>query len=283
MVVERIEPHGFCWGVKAAVEKASAALAENAPPVFCLHSLVHNSLVVDAMKGRGMVFVDSVEEVPRGAVLVFSAHGVSPAVRAVAEERGLKVVDATCPFVVRAHRQLEDFARRGVPAVVVGNAEHVEVRGLVGEMAGAECSVVRGADDVASLVFDSAKPVGVVCQTTLSGDVVDSTLAALRGRFPLIEVSSAAETCTATRDRQEAVRAFVKGGGDGVLVLGSPESSNTRRLAEIAEAEGARVWRAGTEDELAACDFAGVACLGVTSGASTPEEFFERALATLAT
>ncbi len=274
MKVEAIEPHGFCWGVKTAVEKALAALAELPPPVYCLHELVHNALVVDDLRSKGMVFVDSPEDVPQGAAVLLSAHGTSPAIREAAARRGLRVIDATCPFVARAHRRLLDFAARGVPAVVVGHAKHVEVQGLVGEMRGGECKVISCAADVASLSFDASKAVGVVCQTTLSDDEVADTLAALRAKYPLLETSAASDVCTATRDRQAAVRNFVRSGGDGVLVLGSPTSSNTLRLVEIAAAAGAKAFRAGTEEEVRACSFEGIKRLGVTSGASTPESFF---------
>ncbi len=272
MKVEAIEPHGFCWGVKAAVEKAVRALAEHARPVYCLHELVHNARVVGELERDGMVFVDSLDAVPDGAVVLFSAHGVPPAVRDDAAKEGLRVVDSTCPFVARAHRQLADFARRGVQTVVVGHADHVEGKGLLGEVR--ECGVVLRAEDVESLGFDPSRPVGVVCQTTLSDRDVSAAMGALRRRYPLLEESAAADICTATRDRQAAVREFVRGGGDGVLVLGSSASSNTLRLVEIAEAEGARAWRAETEAEVDSCDFAGVARLGVTAGASTPEDFF---------
>jgi len=220
------------------------------------------------------VFVDSLDAVPDGAVVLFSAHGVPPAVRDDATKRGLRVVDATCPFVARAHRQLADFARRGVQTVVVGHADHVEVKGLLGEVREGRCGVVFRAEDVESLGFDPTQPVGVVCQTTLSDRDVSAAMEALRRRYPLLEESAAADVCTATRDRQAAVREFVRGGGDGVLVLGSASSSNTLRLVEIAEAEGARAWRAETAEEVDRCSFAGVARLGVTAGASTPEDFF---------
>lgn len=281
MKVEAIDPHGFCWGVRTAVDKANRALAELPPPVYCLHSLVHNALVVAELERNGMVFVDSLDDVPDGAPVLLSAHGVSPSVREAAAKKNLRVIDATCPFVARAHRRLRGFAERGVPAVVVGHSDHAETLGLVGEMRGAECRVIKGSEDVANLPFDPSRPVGVVCQTTLSGEDVDAAIAALRERFPLLETSAAADICTATRDRQAAVRSFVRGGGDGVLVLGASSSSNTRRLAEIAAAEGARAWRAGTEAELESCSFIGVKRLGVTAGASTPEDFFIATLQSL--
>jgi len=276
--VEKIDPHGFCWGVQSAVDKALRTLAELLPPVYCLHDLVHNSLVVSELERRGMIFVESTKEVPCGAPVMFSAHGVAPAVRDEARERGLRVIDATCPFVERSHRRLEDFARRGTPVVIVGHSAHVEVKGLMGEMHSEECRVISSVEEVASLPFNVEEPVGVVCQTTFSGQEVDDVLSALRERFSLLETSAASDICTATRDRQVAVRKFVRSGGDGVLVLGSPSSSNTRRLADIAGEEGARVLMAETEGDVAACDFAGIDRLGVTAGASTPEDFFSAAM-----
>jgi len=282
VTVEVIEPHGFCMGVKAAVETALRALdVSGEEPVFCLHELVHNEAVVADLRLRGMRFVEDLADVPEGAGVLFSAHGVSPATRRLAAERGLRTVDATCPFVARVHRQVRAFAERGVPVVVVGHADHVEVCGVVDETrdAGGRVAVVASSADVAALPFPSGSSVGVVSQTTLAGPVVREVLAALRMRFDRVETPPSADVCTATRDRQEAVRAFVAGGGDGVLVLGGANSSNTRRLAEIAETCGARTWRVGTDADLAACDFGGVTRLGVTSGASTPETFLEHALA----
>ena len=183
------------------------------------------------------------------------------------------VVDATCPFVERAHRAVREFAARDVPVVVVGRSEHAEVRGVMGECADAR--VVSTPDDVVALPFPEG-PVGVVCQTTLSHDAVCAVLDALRARYPHLETPAAADVCTATRDRQRAVAEFVRSGGDGVLVLGSAGSSNTNRLVEVARAAGASfAARAGTLEEVRALDFAGVRRLGVTAGASTPEDFLE--------
>ena len=276
MKVEVIEPHGFCMGVRVAVEKASRTLALSAGrPVCCLHELVHNEQVVADLKARGMSFVESLDEVPDGATVLFSAHGVAPAVRAEARRRGLAVVDATCPFVERAHRAARAFAARGVPVAVVGHAEHAEVRGIVGEISA--CSVVASAEEVAALPYPESSPLGVLCQTTLSSGTVRAVLDALRARYPLLETPPAADICRATRDRQTAVAEFVRGGGDGVLVLGSAGSSNTNRLVEVARGAGAAfAARAGTLDEVRALDFAGIGRIGVTSGASTPEEFLDR-------
>ena len=280
MKVEVIEPHGFCMGVRTAVEKASRTLSlSSGKAVYCLHELVHNEQVVADLKARGLRFVESLDEVPDGATVLFSAHGVALAVRAEAQRRELAVVDATCPFVARAHRAVRDFAARGVPVVVVGRPEHAEVRGVMGACDGAR--VVSTPEEVAALPFPDG-PVGVVCQTTLSSGTVRTVLDALRARYPHLETPPAADVCTATRDRQRAVADFVRGGGDGVLVLGSIGSSNTNRLVEVARASGAAfAARAGTLEEIRALDFAGVRRLGVTAGASTPEDFFRCAVAAL--
>ena len=267
-------------GVRAAVEKASRTLSlSSGKAVYCLHELVHNEQVVADLKARGLRFVESLDEVPDGATVLFSAHGVALAVRAEAQRRELAVVDATCPFVARAHRAVRDFAARGVPVVVVGRPEHAEVRGVMGACDGAR--VVSTPEEVAALPFPDG-PVGVVCQTTLSSGTVRTVLDALRARYPHLETPPAADVCTATRDRQRAVADFVCGGGDGVLVLGSIGSSNTNRLVEVARAAGAAfAARAGTLEEIRTLDFAGVRRLGVTAGASTPEDFFRCAVAAL--
>lgn len=270
-----IEPHGFCAGVTAALQKAlSVSSDRRAAPFYCLHELVHNEIVVSDLRKRGFVFVESVEEVPEGATVLFSAHGVSPAVREKARARKLKVVDATCPFVARVHRAAREFAARGLPVVVVGNPVHAEVRGIVGEVGDA---VVLNPGSPASggmLPAEGALPasgrIGVVSQTTMNADEVASAVSALRTRY---EVETMAEVCSATKERQDAVKAF---DGDALLVLGSANSSNTRRLCEVARC---RTFLAGTMDEVRVLDFSGVENLGITSGASTPEAFFREAAA----
>ena len=263
MKVVVVEPHGFCAGVTAALRKAQAFDA----PLYCLHELVHNEIVVGDLKARGFTFVESVEEVPDGAAVLFSAHGVSPAVRARAEERGLRVVDATCPFVERVHRAAREFAAKGLPVVVIGNPSHVEVCGIVGEV---EDAIVL--DPSATRVQELPPRFGLVSQTTMNADEVASIVASLREQH---EVETMAEVCNATKVRQDAVKNF---SGDALLVLGSASSSNTRRLCEVAKC---RAFRAGTMDEVKALDLSGVAELGVTSGASTPESFFREAVSFL--
>ena len=287
MQVSIIEPHGFCSGVKGAVEKARRALSVGGP-VWCLHELVHNATVVSELREGGMTFVESLEDVPEGGTVLFSAHGVPPRMRTQAATRGLKVIDATCPFVARAHRHVREFAARGMPVAVVGDAAHVEVAGLVGEYEALndakDLEVIRDARDVKALPFPADAPVGVVCQTTLSSGAVHGVLSALRARYPRLIEPLAAETCTATRDRQAAVRTFVQADDPavtGVLVIGSANSANAARLVEIAREAGATAWRVDGPGGLSKCDFSGLDRLGLTAGASTPENIVTAVCAAL--
>ena len=223
MTIEALEPHGFCAGVTNALRKAQTLLHPK-ETVYCLHELVHNELVVADLRAKGMVFVESLAEVPEGATVLFSAHGVSPAVRAEAEARHLMVVDATAEPIV-----LES-----------GSPQHLAA-------------------------LSRTRPLGVVSQTTMNADDVEDLVGKLRESY---EVESVAEVCRATKERQDAVKAF---DGDALLVLGSANSSNTRRLCEVARC---RTFRAGTLEDVRQLDFTGVKRLGVTSGASTPEDFF---------
>ena len=262
MRIEAIEPHGPCAGVNAAISRALAL--EN---VYCLHALVHSEIVVDELRALGFRFVDRVEDVPEGETVVFSAHGVSPQVRETAAARGLKVVDTTCPSVARAHRAAKRFSDRGLPVVILGDPNHDEVKGIAGEV---KTPPPRPGDRV-----------GVVSQTSMNADEVAERIEELRREY-VVEGTSG--VCQATKERQDAVRAFCAGhrpprpGALGVLVLGSGTSANSRRLAKIAAECGAKAFQVGTMDELEALDFGGVETLGVTSGASTPERFFDEAM-----
>lgn len=268
MKLEILNPHGFCAGVKSALEKARR-LAISGERVYCLHEIVHNEIVVSELKDRGFVFVEDLGEVPEGATVLFSAHGVSPAVRREAQARGLKIEDATCPFVARVHKAAADFHADGLQVVVIGKPSHAEVKGILGEAP--DAIVISTLEDADRLTFpdgDCGK-VGVVSQTTMNADDVAAIAARLSNRF---EIESVAEVCNATKERQDVVKAF---DGDALLVLGSANSSNTRRLSEVARC---RSFRAGSIDEIKAIDFSGVDRLGITSGASTPESFFQSAL-----
>ena len=285
MTISVIEPHGFCAGVTAALKKALSLAAKprdasnpqtlkpSNPSLYCLHELVHNEIVVEELKKRGFVFVESLAEVPDGATVLFSAHGVAPQIREAAKARGLGVVDATCPFVERVHKAAREFAAKGHRIVVIGHPGHIEVKGIVGEVYEAVVvSDVAAAKKLCEATADASACLGVVSQTTMNADEVAEIVAALKTRF---NVETTAEVCNATKVRQDAVKAF---GGDAVLVLGSASSSNTARLCECAPC---KAFRAGTMDEVKALDLSGVTHLGVTSGASTPEEFLKAAVAWL--
>ena len=274
MQVEVLEPHGFCAGVTAALRKALALVRDGAADtVYCLHELVHNEIVVGDLTRRGFKFVESVADVPEGATVLFSAHGVSPAVRRAAAARRLKVVDATCPFVTRVHTAAREFAARGLPVVVIGHENHAEVKGIVGEveLVGHSPTITASSSDL-STALGGSQTIGVVSQTTMNADEVAALVAQLKERFT---VETMAEVCNATKERQDAVKAF---DGDALLVLGSANSSNTRRLMEVARC---RAFRAGTLEEVRALDLRGIRRLGVTSGASTPESFLAEAVAYL--
>jgi len=262
MKIEIIEPHGLCAGVNSAIAKALKLRG-----VYCLHELVHNEIVIAELKDLGFTFVESIEEVPEGETVVFSAHGVSPRIRARAAERHLKVVDTTCPFVTKVHRAARDFAKRALPVVIIGDPKHAEAKGIAGEVE-AEGGEVLWGDEVERRGGGGQRTVGVVSQTTMNADEVASKVAALRKVY---DVETMAEVCHATKERQDAVKRFQ---GDAVLVLGSKTSSNSKRLAEVARQNGAKAFLAGSMDEVKALDFTGVKTLGVTSGASTPERFF---------
>jgi len=270
-----VEPHGFCSGVARAVAMAERII-ESHPgvPVFCLNEIVHNQQVVGRLKERGMIFVSRVEDVPEGALLLLSAHGVSPEVRAKAEARRLRVVDAVCPFVSKVHTEVRNFARAGVAVVCIGHRSHEEVVGVAGEAPDA-VRVVENADEVAALAIPAEARVGVVTQTTLGAAQVDEVMAALKRRWPELQLPPSSDLCYATRNRQRAVQ-MLAGCCERVLVLGSANSSNSRRLVECSEAAGTPSTLISELADLERLSWEGVERLGVTSGASTPEEFLNQ-------
>jgi 4-hydroxy-3-methylbut-2-enyl diphosphate reductase len=266
-------PRGFCAGVDRAIEIAEIALARFGPPVYVRHEIVHNRHVVDALRAKGAVFVDDVAEVPRGALLVFSAHGVAPAVRQAAAERGLRVIDATCPLVTKVHLEASRMARDGQEVVLVGHAGHVEVEGTLGQAPGA-MHLVQSVDDVARLRVRDPERLGCVTQTTLSVDDTREILDALRARFPRIALPRKDDICYATQNRQNAVKALTDE-AEVVVVVGAPASSNSNRLVELAAKRGARAYLVETAVDLDPAWIRGVRCVGVTAGASAPEHLVQ--------
>jgi 4-hydroxy-3-methylbut-2-enyl diphosphate reductase len=266
-------PRGFCAGVDRAIEIVEAALARFGPPVYVRHEIVHNRHVVETLRSKGAIFVDEPHEAPPGALLIFSAHGVSPAVREAAAAQGLRTIDATCPLVTKVHVEARRFADAGREIVLVGHAGHVEVEGTMGHAEG-RMHLVEDAADAARLEVSDPAKLAVLTQTTLSVDDTHDVIDALRKRFPEIQLPRKDDICYATQNRQNAVKAMV-GKAELILVVGAPESSNSNRLVEIARKAGVRAELVQTADDIRAEWLGGVACVGVTAGASAPEVLVE--------
>jgi 4-hydroxy-3-methylbut-2-enyl diphosphate reductase len=276
-VVERLllaSPRGYCAGVERAIETVERALELYGRPVYVRKQIVHNSHVVRDLARRGAIFVDALDDVPRGATVVFSAHGVAPAVREQAAARGLTAVDATCPLVTKVHAQARRLAQRGYAVVLVGHAGHEEVEGTLGE-APAAIVLVESVADAERVALPSGRPLAYVTQTTLSVDETAAIVAVLRRRFPRIVGPAKEDICYATTNRQRAVKALVDE-VDLLLVIGSRNSSNSNRLVEVARAAGVDAHL--VEDERAIDErwLAGRRSVGLTSGASAPERLVER-------
>jgi 4-hydroxy-3-methylbut-2-enyl diphosphate reductase len=274
-------PRGYCAGVDRAIATVEKALDLYGPPVYVRKEIVHNKHVVSDLRERGAIFVDELDEVPSGATVVFSAHGVAPAVYADAEARGLKTIDATCPLVTKVHHEAKRFAGQDYDILLIGHAGHEEVEGTMGE-APEHTHLVQGPDDVANLVVRDPSRVVWLSQTTLSVDETMETVAALRERFPELLDPPSDDICYATQNRQSAVKQIADG-VDLVIVVGSGNSSNSVRLVEVARESGARdARRVDDASELQDAWFEGVDSVAVTSGASVPEDLVQGVLAALA-
>jgi 4-hydroxy-3-methylbut-2-enyl diphosphate reductase len=272
-------PRAFCAGVERAVAIVSELLKRRGAPIYVRRQIVHNSHVVADLERRGAIFVESVDEVPAGATLVFSAHGVSPRVRAHAAERELDVVDATCPLVAKVHAEARRFASTGYSIVLVGHEGHEEVDGTLGEAPEA-IEVVGGVADIADLSPADPERVAYLTQTTLAVDETREIISALRERFPSAVGPTSDDICYATQNRQDAVRAIAVE-ADVVLVVGSVSSSNSRRLVEVARRAGARAHLLDDQADLDPAWLEGAATIGLTAGASAPEAVVWRVLACL--
>jgi 4-hydroxy-3-methylbut-2-enyl diphosphate reductase len=273
-------PRGFCAGVHRAIAIVERALERFGKPVYVRHEIVHNRHVVESLQERGAIFVEDPAEVPEGSLLVFSAHGVSPAVRDAAEARGLRVLDATCPLVTKVHVETQRMVREGLEVVLVGHAGHVEVEGTLGH-APDRSHLVQNVDDVAALEPEDAERLGCVTQTTLSVDDTREIMNALAHRFPRIRLPRKDDICYATQNRQDAVKQLASE-CDVVVVVGSPESSNSRRLVEVAAKSGVRAYRVQSAEEIDPAWVEDAQRVGVTAGASAPELLVEGVVARLA-
>ena len=275
-------PRGYCAGVDRAVIAVEKALENFGAPVYVRKQIVHNVHVVSELESRGAVFVDEVDEVPEGSLLVFSAHGVSPAVTSAAASRNLQTIDATCPLVTKVHREVQRFDRDNVEILFIGHAGHEEVEGTMGEAPG-RVTLVDGPAAAATVTVNNPDKVVWLSQTTLSVDETMETVARLRERFPNLQDPPSDDICYATQNRQVAIKK-VAPDADLVIVVGSANSSNSVRLVEVALEYGAKAaHRVDFAYEIDPAWFDSVASVGVTSGASVPEELVEELLAVLAT
>lgn len=262
-------PRGFCAGVDRAIEIVECALALHGAPIYVRHEVVHNKFVVDGLRQKGAVFIEDLADVPGGSILVFSAHGVSQAVRHEAEVRGLTVFDATCPLVTKVHIEVSRLRGQGKEIIMIGHAGHPEVEGTMGQSKGG-MYLVESPDQVARLNVSDERNLAFVTQTTLSMDDARSIIAALKTRFPFITGPKKDDICYATQNRQDAVKMLVKQ-CDVVIVVGSPNSSNSNRLREVAANVGVPAYLVNDADELKPEWFVGKAHVGITAGASAPE------------
>jgi 4-hydroxy-3-methylbut-2-en-1-yl diphosphate reductase len=272
-------PRSFCAGVDRAIEIVERLLAEHGPPIYVRHQIVHNDHVVRRLENMGAVFVDDEEEVPSGEICVLSAHGVAPSVRENCERRGLRVVDAVCPLVSKVHAEARRYADSGHLVALVGHADHVEVIGTRGERP--EATVVVESPEEAAKLESDGRPVAVISQTTLSLDDVRATVDALGERFGNLRRPAADDICYATQNRQDAVKRLAEE-ATLILVIGSQTSSNAQRLVEVARNAGAEAELIDGESELGGDLLAGHEVVGLTAGASTPEQLVETTIARLA-
>jgi 4-hydroxy-3-methylbut-2-enyl diphosphate reductase len=263
------QPRGFCAGVERAIEIVERALKKYGPPIYVRHEIVHNRHVVEDLRTRGAVFVDELDEIPAGAMTVFSAHGVAKRVEEVARERGLPVIDATCPLVTKVHNEGRRYAAAGRELVLVGHAGHAEVEGTIGQMPG-KVHLVQTVEDVESLVPETPDKLAYITQTTLSVDDTRGIILALKTKFPSIIGPDVRDICYATQNRQQAVRDLAEA-CDVILVVGSKNSSNSNRLREIGEELGKPAYLIDDASHLQQEWFEGKSVVGLTAGASAPE------------
>ena len=280
MKVLLANPRGFCAGVDRAVKIVDLALDVFGPPVYVRREIVHNSHVVGALRGKGAVFVEELDEVPDGALAVFSAHGVAPSVFEQGERRGLRVIDATCPLVTKVHLEVHRFIKQGYHIVLIGHTGHDEVVGTIGQ-APEQITLVESVEAARTVELSEHDKLMVLTQTTLSMDDTSAILEALRERFPLLELPPTDDICYATQNRQDAVKAMVEAGMDVLLVVGSRNSSNAKRLVETSELRGRPGHLIDGPEEIQPAWLDGAEVVGVTAGASTPETVVQAVVARL--
>ena len=280
MRIKLANPRGFCAGVDRAIEIVDRALDLFNPPVFVRHEVVHNKLVDDNLRNRGAIFVDELDEVPDGSIVIFSTHGVSKRVRKEAEERGLRVFDATCPLVTKVHMEVARYSRSGRECILIGHRGHPEVEGTMGQYdraQGGDIYLVEDEAQVAKLSVKNPDSLSFVTQTTLSMDDTARVIDVLKGRFPRIEGPRKDDICYATQNRQDAVKTLAAE-CDLVLVVGSPNSSNSNRLSELAHRMGAESYLIDSAVDINPEWLKGKQCVGVSAGASAPEVLVQQVI-----
>ena len=285
MEIKLANPRGFCAGVDRAIEIVNTALDVFGPPIYMRHEVVHNKFVVDTLRDRGAIFVDNLEDVPPLSIVIFSAHGVSKKVRAEADERKLKIFDATCPLVTKVHMEVVRFSRSGQETVLIGHQGHPEVEGTMGQFdhsQGGDIYLVDGVEEVEQLKVNNPDRLTFVTQTTLSVDDASVVIDALREKFPKIQGPKKDDICYATQNRQDVVKQLSLE-TDVVLVVGSPNSSNSNRLRELAERCGSKSYLIDSADDIQASWVKASKSVGVTAGASAPEELVQNVVKKLET
>lgn len=275
-------PRGFCAGVDRAISIVELALEIHGAPIYVRHEVVHNRFVVNGLRERGAIFVEELSEVPDGAIVIFSAHGVSQAVRQEAKDRQLKVFDATCPLVTKVHMQVARASRKGTKAILIGHKGHPEVEGTMGQYSNDEGGIylIESVEDIARLPVQESDDLTFMTQTTLSLDDTAETISALKEKYPSIQGPHKNDICYATTNRQEAVRELAKL-SDLVLVVGSKNSSNSNRLAELASRMGVQSQLLDDPEDIQADWFKNVKTIGITAGASAPEELVQSIISRL--
>jgi 4-hydroxy-3-methylbut-2-en-1-yl diphosphate reductase len=267
------QPRGFCAGVERAIEIVERALEKYGPPIYVRHEIVHNRHVVERLRAKGARFVDEIDEIPPGAVTIFSAHGVASAIETRAGERGLPVIDATCPLVSKVHIEGQRYANQGREIVLIGHAGHPEIEGTMGRITG-KVHLISRAEEVAALKVGDPTKLAFITQTTLSVDDTRAVIEALKARFPSIVGPDTKDICYATQNRQRATLELAKI-VDVVLVVGAPNSSNSNRLREIAAEFGVPSYLIEDATALDPCWLEGVSAVGITAGASAPDELVD--------
>ena len=275
-------PRGFCAGVDRAISIVELALEIHGAPIYVRHEVVHNRFVVNGLRDRGAIFVEELSEVPDGAIVIFSAHGVSQAVRQEAKDRNLKVFDATCPLVTKVHMQVARASRKGTKAILIGHKGHPEVEGTMGQYSNEDGGIflIEKVEDIARLPMQENDDLTFMTQTTVSLDDTAETIAALKKKYPAIQGPHKNDICYATTNRQEAVRELAKL-SDLVLVVGSKNSSNSNRLAELASRMGVKSQLLDDPSDIQADWFNDVKTIGITAGASAPEELVQSIISRL--